>query len=203
MHYDPGACPKYNLHFFEVQGHKKNSDTCHNNVHGPIPKIVFKVADLFLKISTIRKPFRFACKHGHLDVVKWLQTLKPKEYYLEFDDDKIIDWKIINELSFRLACQYGNLDIAKWLLQINPDIDISFNNEAPFLYGALAILLAISLGALTAWIRKIVSDMRKNKSKIKEVKFLSVSFEKACIVQYGFISNSFLAVNSVLGRDIS
>ena len=48
---------------------------------------------------------------------------------------------------------------------------LKFNSEAPFVYGALAILLAIALGALTAWARKIISDLRKNKPKTEEVKF--------------------------------
>ena len=51
------------------------------------------------------------------------------------------------------------------------EFSLKFNNEAPFLYGALAILLAIFLGALTAWARKIVSDLRKIKPKTEEVKF--------------------------------
>ena len=43
------------------------------------------------------------------------------------------------------------------------EFSLKFNNEAPFLYGALAIILAISLGGLTAWTRKIISDFRKKK----------------------------------------
>ncbi len=60
------------------------------------------------------------------------------------------------------------------------EFTIKFSNEAPFLYGALAILLAISLGALTAVarklfspiIKKLVSDLRnKNIKKKDEIKF--------------------------------
>ena len=51
------------------------------------------------------------------------------------------------------------------------EFSLKFNNEAPFLYGALAILLAIFLGALASWVRKIFSDMRKNKPKTEDVKF--------------------------------
>jgi uncharacterized membrane protein YfcA len=51
------------------------------------------------------------------------------------------------------------------------EFSLKFNNEAPFLYGSFAILLAIFLGALTSWLRKIVSDLRKNKPKVEEVKF--------------------------------
>ena len=52
---------------------------------------------------------------------------------------------------------------------VKPDLNalaefsLKFNNEAPFLYGALAILLAIGLGALTAGFRKLISDLRKKK----------------------------------------
>jgi uncharacterized protein len=45
---------------------------------------------------------------------------------------------------------------------------LDFSNEAPMLYGAFAIILAISLGALTAGLRKIVSDFRKK--KLEDVK---------------------------------
>ena len=57
---------------------------------------------------------------------------------------------------------------------------MKFSNEVPFLYGALAILLAISLGALTAFARKILSPVvkkllsdfrKKNEPKKDEVKF--------------------------------
>jgi len=60
---------------------------------------------------------------------------------------------------------------------VKPDLNalaefsLKFNSEAPFLYGALAILLAIFLGAATAWIRKIISEIRKIKPKVEEVKF--------------------------------
>ena len=57
---------------------------------------------------------------------------------------------------------------------------LNFSNESPLLYGALAIILAIALGALAAWMRRIASpiikklleDFRdKNKVKKNEVKF--------------------------------
>ena len=44
-------------------------------------------------------------------------------------------------------------------------------NDALFYMVLLQLLLAISLGALTAWVaRKIISDLRKKNQK-KEVKF--------------------------------
>ena len=45
------------------------------------------------------------------------------------------------------------------------------SNDAPFLYGAFAIILAVALGALMAWFRKIVHDFRHKKPKQEEVKF--------------------------------
>ena len=57
---------------------------------------------------------------------------------------------------------------------------VNFSNEAPFLYGALAIMLAVSLGALTAFgrkffspiARKYISDLKnKSQPKKKEIKF--------------------------------
>ena len=60
------------------------------------------------------------------------------------------------------------------------EFSINFSNDAPFLYGALAIILAISLGALTALARKILSPMakkllsdfrKKDLKKETEVKF--------------------------------
>ena len=60
------------------------------------------------------------------------------------------------------------------------EFTINFSNEAPFLYGALAILLAVTLGALTAFarkilspiLRKLLSDFRnKNTTKKEEIKF--------------------------------
>ena len=61
------------------------------------------------------------------------------------------------------------------------EFTLKFSNDVPFLYGALAILLAISLGALSAFarkilspvIRKLLSDFKnKNQPKDKEeIKF--------------------------------
>ena len=60
------------------------------------------------------------------------------------------------------------------------EFTLKFSNEAPLLYGAFAILLAVGLGALAAWMRrvmspvikKLLSDFRgKDKTKKQEVKF--------------------------------
>ena len=60
------------------------------------------------------------------------------------------------------------------------EFTLKFSSESPLLYGAFAIILAISLGALAAWMRKFMSPMIKkllsefrDKGKLKkdEVKF--------------------------------
>ena len=65
-------------------------------------------------------------------------------------------------------------------LNVLAEFTLKFSNDSPLLYGAFAIILAITLGALAAWMRKIVSpiikkmlsDFRnKNQQKKEEVKF--------------------------------
>jgi hypothetical protein len=51
------------------------------------------------------------------------------------------------------------------------EFSLKLSNEFPFLYGAFAIIVAIGLGILAAWLRKIASDLRKKKPKEEEVKF--------------------------------
>ncbi len=67
--------------------------------------------------------------------------------------------KLINEQ------QVTNTDLNKYA-----EFSLKLSNDFPFLYGAFAIILAIALGILAAWMRKIISDFRKQKSK-EEVKF--------------------------------
>ncbi len=73
----------------------------------------------------------------------------------------------------------GN-QIIKSDLNVLAEFTVKFANEVPFLYGSLAILLAISLGALAAFarkilspvVRKLLSDFRKkNEPKKEEIKF--------------------------------
>ena len=60
------------------------------------------------------------------------------------------------------------------------EFTVNFSNDVPFLYGSLAILLAISLGALAAFARKILSPIirkllsdfkKKDEPKKEEIKF--------------------------------
>ena len=62
--------------------------------------------------------------------------------------------------------QVANVDLNKYA-----EFSLKLSNEFPFLYGAFAIILAVVLGALMAWIRKIIHDLRYKKPKQEEVKF--------------------------------
>ena len=62
--------------------------------------------------------------------------------------------------------QVVNTDLNKYA-----EFSLKLSNEFPFLYGAFAIILAVVLGALMAWIRKIVHDLRHKKPKPEKVKF--------------------------------
>ena len=65
-------------------------------------------------------------------------------------------------------------------LNVFAEFTLKFSNESPLLYGAFAIILAITLGAFAAWVRKLMSPVVKkllsdfrNKSQTKkeEIKF--------------------------------
>jgi uncharacterized membrane protein YfcA len=66
------------------------------------------------------------------------------------------------------AIEVSTSKVLKTDLNSFAEFTLNFSNEAPMLYGAFAILLAIGLGALTAGLRKIVSDFRKK--KLEDVK---------------------------------
>ena len=68
--------------------------------------------------------------------------------------------KLINEQ------QVTSTDLNKYA-----EFSLKLSNDFPFLYGAFAIILAIALGILAAWIRKLVHDLRYKKPKQEEVKF--------------------------------
>ena len=74
----------------------------------------------------------------------------------------------------------SNAKIVNTDLNILADFILKFSNDAPFLYGALAIILAVSLGALAALARKILSPIarrllsdfrKKDQKKEADVKF--------------------------------
>ena len=81
---------------------------------------------------------------------------------------------------FRDKSNFNGEKIIKTDLNALAEFTVNFASEAPFLYGTLAILLAVALGALIAFMRKILSpiirkmlrDFRKKEvKKVEEVKF--------------------------------
>ena len=72
---------------------------------------------------------------------------------------------------FRKKTEFNGSKVATPELNSLAEFIVKMSNDVPFLYGAFAIILAVVLGALMAWIRKIVHDLRYKKSKQEEVKF--------------------------------
>jgi ankyrin repeat protein len=76
--------------------------------------------------------FRWACKNGHLVIVKFLLTLEP--------DHGRIDIHADDEEAFQEACHNGHLDVAKYLISLEPShgrIDIHARNELAFQWACL------------------------------------------------------------------
>ena len=81
---------------------------------------------------------------------------------------------------FRDKTSFNGDKVIKTDLNALAEFIVKFSNEAPFLYGALAIILAVTLGALIAFARKILSPIvkkmlsdfkNKDTKKVEEVKF--------------------------------
>jgi len=72
---------------------------------------------------------------------------------------------------FREKTGYNGSKVEAPELNSLSEFIVRISSEAPFLYGAFAIILAVALGALMAWFRKIVHDIRHKKPKQEEVKF--------------------------------
>jgi uncharacterized membrane protein len=72
---------------------------------------------------------------------------------------------------FRDQSQLINTDqVIQTDLSKYAEFSVKLSNEMPFLYGAFAIITAIGLGILAAYLRKIISDFRKKKPK-EDIKF--------------------------------
>ena len=67
-----------------------------------------------------------------------------------------------------------NLMEVKLIPELNSlaEFIVRISNDVPFLYGAFAIILAVVLGALMAWFRKIIHDLRHKKPKQENNYFL-------------------------------
>ena len=76
---------------------------------------------------------------------------------------------------FRNKTEFNGSKVSTPELNSFAEFIVRMSIDVPFLYGAFAIILAVTLGALMAWIRKIVHDLRykkpKNIHKSKPTKF--------------------------------
>lgn len=88
--------------------------------------------------------FRHCCYKAHLkqylQIAKWLfQVYKERNKQIH-----------MIEMLFRDVCHYGVLEVAKWLLEIKPDMDICFEDNAPF-------RLALEVGNMdiAKWLQQI------------------------------------------------
>jgi uncharacterized protein len=98
--------------------------------------------------------FFWACENGHLEVAKWLLSVKPD---IEISDSH---WYYSDEYCpLDGACENGHLEVAKWLLSVKPDIDITdnFNNENAFWYACAGGHLEIA-----KWLLSINTDIKNS-----------------------------------------
>ena len=72
---------------------------------------------------------------------------------------------------FREKTEFNGSQVSATELNSLAEFIVRISNDAPFLYGAFAIILAVVLGAFMAWFRKIIHDLRNKKPKQEEVKF--------------------------------
>ena len=75
--------------------------------------------------------FRWSCRNGYVEIAKWLVSINDQNnYYLKIEDDKIIDWKIINIIDKALD-EINNNDYNKAykLLDINNEKNIKAINN--------------------------------------------------------------------------
>jgi hypothetical protein len=73
--------------------------------------------------------FRWSCKNGHLEVAQWLSTLYPN-YYLETDNNKIINWKIKDNIDVLIDTQnWSELCDKLGITKVDNISDIKIYNE--------------------------------------------------------------------------
>jgi ankyrin repeat protein len=112
-------------------------------------KIPESVRSSYISADDFR-PFRLACKNGHLDVARWLLRQKPNIdifarnnesfinacknghlnvaqwlYQKSIQRHQTIDISLEDGFAFREACGNGHLDVCQWLFQTDPSIDIT------------------------------------------------------------------------------
>ena len=114
--------------------------------HNTSEKVVFDLGTEYVGISIEEKESAEQVISSILE--ETLQGQIIKDFSVEINKEKVIQ-----------------TDLSKYA-----EFSLKLSNEFPFLYGAFAIIAAISLGIFAAVLRKIISDLRKKKPK-DEVKF--------------------------------
>ena len=71
-------------------------------------KICYENNYMFRK-NIIKDVFITSCKHGHIEIVKWLYSLGNVDIHVYYEE------------VFRYACKSGNIEIAKWIHSIDPE----------------------------------------------------------------------------------
>jgi len=70
-------------------------DACDNG-HLEVVKWLYEIKPTIMISASYKSAFSKACRNGHLEVAKWLQRLKPDKYKLVIENNKIINYNIIN-----------------------------------------------------------------------------------------------------------
>jgi ankyrin repeat protein len=97
--------------------------SCENG-HIEVAKWVYNIDKRIFDWRTLHEAFKTSCDNGHITIAKWILTLNPKQNKNILENSKYI---------FKDACHVsGNVEIAKFILEVNPDIEISSNEEFIF-----------------------------------------------------------------------
>jgi ankyrin repeat protein len=103
--------------------------------------------DPTISIELCEDKLYLPCKNGHIDIVKWLLTIRPHinlsinnyepfNYALEYGHIDIAKYLFeknpnsvdhIQHISLQHICSRGNLNILEWLVAINPKIQLDYN----------------------------------------------------------------------------
>ena len=95
-----------------------NTSVTDTNTDSYVESLIEFVTDLETD-TIIKDAFRLACRYGHLEVAKWLFSVK----------SNIGD----GELAFHFTCINGHLEVVKWLLSVKPYINISLYEMVRFM----------------------------------------------------------------------